>query len=431
MRGIRTEVMDSKLDSDHELLLNSEEKCPRNYGNRKSLVWFVNTQTGVRAKFWLPAILFARYWRRLVLCTFVFLLFNYVLFVVQRDDKHPVRLFLLNSSRLFSSNRLDSRMSNGSTDAKLYDGVGTTAVGVLQTGEIEYLIDTKTCRLKEWPLFDEETTPLYVNMTDKYYECDKMPEIRVKRVNLTWVKIELPVKNNISESSWLCYAREVQRYPNGDSYDYGPYFGPVGFLTNFANNLTDADVNDKGVQFWNSVEIMCNKSEPEKDKFTHVVPLVQYYHSKVNATKPKINVMMFGIDSISRMNFMRHFVRTKKIVDQQGFIPLYGYHKVGENSFPNIIQMFTGHQLSDYYNVTIRNEVEFDNISLIFKEFEKRGYVTTFNEDMPSFGFFTYGKGGFKKQPTTYYLRPSNIVIRKEMYYSCYKGILEYKVNIG
>ena len=296
----------------------------------------------------------------------------------------------------------------------------------------EYLIDTETCRLKDWPMLEDDILPLYENMTDKYFECDQIPVIRVKRVNFTWVQVELPVKENISETTWLCYAREVQRYPKSDSYDYGPFFGPIGLLTNFANNLTDADVNDKGVQFWNSVEIMCNKSEPEKVKFTHVIPLVQYYHSKVNVTKPNINVMLLGIDSISRMNFLRHFVRTKKIIDQQGFIPLYGYHKVGDNSFPNILPMFTGHQVVEYYNKSSKNTLKFDDVPLMFKDFNQRGYMTTFIEDMSPYGFFTYGKKGFTKQPTHYYLRPTNIVTWQELYYtySCYKDKLENEVSL-
>ena len=296
----------------------------------------------------------------------------------------------------------------------------------------QYLIDTEACRLKDWPMLEDDVLPLYENMTDKYFECDQIPVIRVKRVNLTWVQVELPVKQNISETTWLCYAREVLREPKSDSYDYGSYFGPIGLLTNFANNLTDVDVNDKGVQFWNSVEIMCNKSEPEKDKFTHVIPLVQYYHSKVNITKPKINVMLLGIDSISRMNFIRHFVRTNKIVDQHGFIPLYGYHKVGENTFPNIFQMLTGHKLSSYDQEFLKKSFRFDGVPLIIKEFAKRGYVTTFLEDMPPYGIFTYGRKGFRKQPTHYYLRPTNKVIWPELYYSysCYKDAIENEVSL-
>ena len=294
----------------------------------------------------------------------------------------------------------------------------------------QYLIDTNVCRVKAWPLFDNETFPLYFNMTSNSLICFFEPLADVRRVNFTWIQIYLSA---LEEKLWKCYARELKRSKYGDNLLLGPFIGPIGLLTNFANNLTDVDVNGDGVQLWNSVEIMCNKSK--KENFTHVVPLVQYYRNKVNVTKPKINVMLLGIDSVSRMNFLRHFILTKKLIEDNGFIPMLGYHKIGDNSFPNVFAMLTGYKGEDFYNETLekifgRNQVEFDNFTMIFKEFDKRGYLTTLLEDMPNFGFFSYGKTGFKKQPTTYYLRPTNLAIQPNLYYFkyCYKNQSEQKV---
>src|SRR5699024_4374912 len=108
----------------------------------------------------------------------------------------------------------------------------------------EYLIDTETCKLKDWPVFDQETKPLFEHHSGQKFPCDKDhgPGIYIKRVNLTWVQIDLPPLSNLSSKPiYQCFAREIKRLSKGDSWHYGPKVGPLGHLNNFANNLTDAE----------------------------------------------------------------------------------------------------------------------------------------------------------------------------------------------
>ena len=90
--------------------------------------------------------------------------------------------------------------------------------------------------------------------------------------------------------------------------------------------------------------------------------------------------MLIGLDSISRLNFLRHMNQTRKFLESHGFIPLLGYHKVGENSFPNVMPMFTGRPSTDYHNDSTPSSFTFDDVPLIFKNFAKKGYLTTFLE---------------------------------------------------
>lgn len=52
----------------------------------------------------------------------------------------------------------------------------------------------------------------------------------------------------------------------------------------------------------------------------------------------------------------------------------------------------------------------------LFNEYEKRGYVTSFNEDLPDFGTFSYRLNGFNEQPTTHYMRPFYLALQQELY---------------
>lgn len=314
----------------------------------------------------------------------------------------------------------------------------------------KYLIYSDTCKLKDWPVFDDETRPIFVNVSSKTRFCTrKKYNIEIARHNYTWVKIHVPGYKDLG--GWRCWARELVRVKSNDRWDYGPdgFVGPLGMLYNFDRDLMSTRTKHPQ-QTWDSVQVFCNKSILNSKPFEHYysVALIQkYYPSETLATAAdddssatttaaktthnKTNVLLLGIDSISRLNFLRHFIRTKAFVEEKGFIPLYGYHKVGENSFPNIFPMMTGRQVDEYWNSKTPNDFRFDSTPLIFYDFNKNGYLTTFVEDMARFGFFTYGKPGFREQPTHYYPRPFNFAIYNDLYssYSCYFKKLECEVS--
>ena len=72
-----------------------------------------------------------------------------------------------------------------------------------------------------------------------------------------------------------------------------------------------------------------------------------------------------------------------------------------------------------------------DRIPLIFKRFSRAGYLTTYIENMPKFGLWTYHqKNGFDQQPTEYYVRPVNLRVYQELnHWFCYKERLEMEVR--
>ncbi|GFY54426.1 uncharacterized protein TNIN_302981 [Trichonephila inaurata madagascariensis] len=128
--------------------------------------------------------------------------------------------------------------------------------------------------------------------------------------------------------------------------------------------------------------------------------------SKVPPT-PRLNVILAGIDSVSKLNFLRHFPRSHAFLHEK-LTPfeMNGYTKVGDNTFPNLIPMLTGHFVEHYWNESMKDTMFFDDLDLIWKNYAERGYRTFYAEDSPYTGTFNYLKRGFYDPPTDYYFRP-------------------------
>lgn len=119
------------------------------------------------------------------------------------------------------------------------------------------------------------------------------------------------------------------------------------------------------------------------------------------------NVIVMGIDSISRLNFHRTMPKTLAYLQKRGAIELHGYNKVGDNTFPNIIPMLLGIKDTDLKRTCWpRTGATFDNCPFIWQWYKEAGFYTSFGEDSALLGTFNYDeKIGFSGSPTDYYLR--------------------------
>lgn len=121
----------------------------------------------------------------------------------------------------------------------------------------------------------------------------------------------------------------------------------------------------------------------------------------------KYSVLLFGIDSISRLNLIRTMSKSKRFVDEQGWIPLEGYNKIADNTFPNLMAVLTGWTLEQISKRCFKKaDNKLDDCPYIWKNFSQKGYLTAYTEDEPFIGTFNYHKYGFLNSPTDYYSRP-------------------------
>lgn len=270
-----------------------------------------------------------------------------------------------------------------------------------------FLINTNSCQVFNYPVWDAKTSDILVKAKDyRPVSCEQVPMSDVHRQGFIFV--------NLDSEDPPCYAKDVQFSPGWN--------GPDGYKLRTVKGELNSTHHFKpyGPYRFDMVKVTCGEDEK-------VIPLIQHYKPKQANNSHLPNVLVLGIDSLSRLNFLRLLPKTKKLLDREDFIPMYGHHKVAENSFVNVFPMWTGAHPEE---LNIRTETKFDSIPLIFKDFESQGYLTTFIEDMPTYGFFSYFKSGFNKQPTNYYLRPMNLLVEKEVpwMHTCYVGKPECEV---
>lgn len=143
------------------------------------------------------------------------------------------------------------------------------------------------------------------------------------------------------------------------------------------------------------------------------------YRHKGNDFSPQknVSVLVLGIDGVSRLNFRRQMTSTHDFLTKQMHaIEFFGYHKVDDNTFPNLVPVLAGLSEKDLIeSCWSDHRIPFDNCTFVWKKFKEAGFVTGFGEDASWMGLFQYGKVGFKEQPTDVYLRTFNNVYENEL----------------
>ncbi|KAL3868917.1 hypothetical protein ACJMK2_041670 [Sinanodonta woodiana] len=161
---------------------------------------------------------------------------------------------------------------------------------------------------------------------------------------------------------------------------------------------------------------------------------IEYVQSKTAET---LNVLMIGIDSVSRLNSIRQLENTRKfLVGELGAIEMNGYTKVADNTFVNIVPMTMGQFVSDLPNKETRINGPFDNYNFIWKQFASHGYRTLYAEDAPEIAIFDYKKNGFRIPPADYYNRPFSLALelQQSLWFNnhhCFQDRLETEIVIN
>lgn len=127
------------------------------------------------------------------------------------------------------------------------------------------------------------------------------------------------------------------------------------------------------------------------------------------------NVLLIGIDSISRLNFIRSMPETFKFVSK-GWYDMKAFNKIGDNTFPNLFALLTGRNMSKMEeDCNWKKTGELEKCRFLWNEFSDAGYVTAYAEDTASIQTFNHYKTGFVRQPTDHYLRPFTLAAEKNV----------------
>ncbi|CAG7786043.1 unnamed protein product [Allacma fusca] len=124
-----------------------------------------------------------------------------------------------------------------------------------------------------------------------------------------------------------------------------------------------------------------------------------------SVTHRRLNVVLFGLDAVSHMNFIRVMPLTHKYLTQNlSAFGFNGYVKVADNTFPNLVPFLTGKSVKELRNTCWKNAKQrFDKCPFIWKNYSNHGFRTAYSEDEVWMSTFNYHKRGFGEQPADYY----------------------------
>jgi hypothetical protein len=162
-----------------------------------------------------------------------------------------------------------------------------------------------------------------------------------------------------------------------------------------------------------------------------------YEHESPAQSRPlhsPLNVLFYGLDSLSRVHFMRKLPKTYEALTQKyNATVLRMYNIVGDGSPQALIPILTGKTELEL-PLTLKNQPNAQHVDVypfIWKNFSDHGYVTQYGEDTPHIGTFTYRMKGFKEQPTDLYMRPFYLQGWAKHFTSrnyCYSGVPRHSI---
>ncbi|XP_044754434.1 uncharacterized protein LOC123313560 isoform X2 [Coccinella septempunctata] len=238
---------------------------------------------------------------------------------------------------------------------------------------------------------------------EKYISCSQQKLLTYVNVNGTKAVLHIDKKNQhfyTKEDVTCCYSY-VRRFGSKQKPDEGIKFSTcIAFKDSL--NLTQ-----------DTVKVSCH-SKKHKKVYENVHEVIrakdEHIASKLPQNSDRVpSVLFVGIDSISRLNLIRAMPKTYEFLsnDSETWFPLLGYNKVGDNTFPNLMAIFTGYNITEaYQNCNPKKIGPLDSCRFIWKDYKKFGYITAYGEDETCINTFNYRKKGFTKEPVDYYFKP-------------------------
>lgn len=193
------------------------------------------------------------------------------------------------------------------------------------------------------------------------------------------------------------------------------------------SDFVDVKCEAKNGQKWHSI-LAGVKSSPEKE---------QLGWENVPEQVLKLNVLMFGFDSLSRNTFIRKLPKTYHYLKRLDSFVLEGYNIVGDGTPQALIPILTGKielELPDTRKRMGHKASYVDVYPMIWNKYKENGYITGFMEDVHHIGTFTYRLKGFKEQPTDHYMRTYYLAATPYFRYSkklCMGGIPRHMVMLN
>ncbi|XP_050512127.1 uncharacterized protein LOC126888178 [Diabrotica virgifera virgifera] len=259
-----------------------------------------------------------------------------------------------------------------------------------------FTINTPGCKIPYFQPFDKNILD-YLEQPGTHVCNDGIPALfESDRDSITIIEDSLPFYNvtNINNLT-CCYKTFWREDPDDDAAD-----NKISYSKHCQTFVNKTEVKQEFIK----VKCSYNNRRIYKDMFVFV-PIKNLSDTQKDLDKNDdyLNILVIGLDSISRLNFHRQMPKSVNYLKQIGAVEMIGYNKIGENTFPNVLAALAGRHIEEIQkDCWPTDNHHFDNCSFVWMDYKQKGYVTAFDEDSSSMGIFNFYKKGFKKQPTDY-----------------------------
>lgn len=286
-----------------------------------------------------------------------------------------------------------------------------------------YFVKTQGCRIMKMDVMNEQIKSFFPSESErpKKIECVGPPAITDSDERYLWINLtetELKKYYNVSTPDQMqCYYTTFTR-----STDYSVVKNETINLLHFGQR-SKVDANE-------FVQVFCENNN-QSQLFVDFHSFFPKPIEDVAIKNEKYNVMILGVDSVSKLNFHRMLNMTSKtVLDELDGIEMHGFNKVGDNTYPNLIPLLTGLSANELDSACLSSNasIYFDNCHFIWDDFKHKGYGTLFAEDSAALSLFNYFKNGFEKQPVDHYFRTMLHQMEKDI---AFNKLGNYKLCLG
>ncbi|BFZ21854.1 hypothetical protein BsWGS_24893 [Bradybaena similaris] len=254
-------------------------------------------------------------------------------------------------------------------------------------------------------------------LTQQTLRCEGtfMPDLTYIKSGNTLKVNKTKVGKYLTEGDFQsCRYRNIYRHDTDDN-DYK--------FTEWSESFTDQIELPKDTEFLKA-ECTNNKSEVVSKTFYHLVPKWEQFdeidslnlkkHQVTSAPKETLNIILIGMDTLTRNQFIRGLNKTYSyLMNELNSFDLTLHSQQGENTFPNFLALLTGHhegEIRKWWS----DKNHMDAFDLSWKTFENAGYRTFFTEDSPMGGAFHFRRKGFINKFARYNIRPLALAIFRD-----------------
>ena len=270
-----------------------------------------------------------------------------------------------------------------------------------------FLVSTSGCKIPDIDPFDSSIRHLVMKSRSIY--CNATPAITFVDKNFLRIN-KTALKLFYAEDLESCLYQSIHRSTEAtdDLYSYGNktnwFKGDIHIPDEF---IRVACYGTEGSLLYTNFHALIHRKPDVEKRCGNQSRLFKEKH------KRRLSVIMVGVDSVSRLNFVRQMPNTRRfLLKNLSAIELLGYNKVADNTYVNLVPMFAGKFVSELpWDETMNTP--FDRYNFIWKNYSHRGYRTLYAEDAPKIAIFNYAKEGFHKAPADYYLRPLSLAMEE------------------